>query len=117
MRPVDDGVGHLYRHLELRNVTNAFEHMVSPVRPALPQTLDAVISVSSWETPNVFRVLMGAGSVEPAEMYRTFNMGVGIVVVCAPTDAKAVLSAASAAGVPGWQIGSLKSGSGAVILS
>jgi phosphoribosylformylglycinamidine cyclo-ligase len=84
---------------------------------ALPQTLDAVISVSSWETPNVFRVLMGAGSVEPAEMYRTFNMGVGIVVVCAPTDAKAVLSAASAAGVPGWQIGSLKSGSGAVILS
>jgi len=84
---------------------------------ALPQTLDAVISVSSWETPNVFRVLMGAGSVEPAEMYRTFNMGVGIVVICAPTDAKAVLSAASAAGVAGWQIGSLKSGSGAVILS
>jgi phosphoribosylformylglycinamidine cyclo-ligase len=50
-------------------------------------------------------------------MYRTFNMGVGIVVICAPTDAEAVLSAASAAGVAGWQIGSLKPGSGAVILS
>jgi len=84
---------------------------------ALPQNLDAVISLSSWETPNVFRVLMDAGSVEPAEMYRTFNMGVGIVVICAPSDAKAVLSAASAAGVAGWQIGSLKPGSGAVILS
>jgi phosphoribosylformylglycinamidine cyclo-ligase len=84
---------------------------------ALPQTLDAVISLSSWETPNVFRVLMDAGSVEPAEMYRTFNMGVGIVAICAPSDAKAVLSAASAAGVAGWQIGSLKPGSGAVILS
>ena len=84
---------------------------------ALPQTLDAVISVSSWETPNVFRVLMDAGSVKPAEMFRTFNMGVGIVVICAPSDAKAVLSAASAAGVAGWQIGSLKPGSGAVILS
>ena len=84
---------------------------------ALPQTLDAMIRVSSWETPNVFRVLMDAGSVELAEMYRTFNMGVGIVVICAPSDAKAVLSAASAAGVAGWQIGSLKPGSGAVILS
>ena len=84
---------------------------------ALPQTLDAVIDVSSWETPNVFRVLMDAGSVEPVEMYRTFNMGVGMVVICAPSDLKAVLSAASAAGVAGWKIGSLKPGSGAVILS
>ena len=84
---------------------------------ALPQTLDAVIDVSSWKTPNVFRVLMDAGSVVAAEMYRTFNMGVGMVVICAPSDVKAVLSAASAAGVAGWKIGSLKPGSGAVILS
>ena len=84
---------------------------------ALPQTLDAIIDVSSWKTPNVFRVLMDAGSVEPVEMYRTFNMGVGMVVICAPSDLKAVLSAASAAGVAGWKIGSLKPGSGAVILS
>ncbi len=84
---------------------------------ALPRELDAAIDVSSWKTPNVFRVLMDAGSVEPAEMYRTFNMGVGMVVICAPSDLKAVLSAASAAGVAGWKIGSLKPGSGAVILS
>ncbi|MEO8579218.1 MAG: phosphoribosylformylglycinamidine cyclo-ligase [Gemmatimonadales bacterium] len=84
---------------------------------ALPQTMDAVIDVSSWKIPNVFRVLMDAGSVEPAEMYRTFNMGVGIVIICAPSDATAVLSAASAAGNAGWKIGSLKPGSGAVILS
>jgi phosphoribosylformylglycinamidine cyclo-ligase len=84
---------------------------------ALPQTLDAVISTASWETPNVFRVLMDAGSVEPREMHRTFNMGVGMVVICAPSDEKAVLSAASAAGVLGWRIGSLKPGTGAVILS
>jgi phosphoribosylformylglycinamidine cyclo-ligase len=84
---------------------------------ALPQDLDAKIDLSSWKTPNVFRVLMDAGSVEPAEMYRTFNMGVGMVVICAPSDQKAVLSAASAAGVAGWKIGSLRPGSGAVILS
>ncbi|GAC1488158.1 MAG: phosphoribosylformylglycinamidine cyclo-ligase [Gemmatimonadaceae bacterium] len=84
---------------------------------ALPKTLDAVIQVSSWETPNVFRVLMDAGRVEPAEMYRTFNMGVGMVIICAPSDAKSVMSAASAAGVAAWKLGSLRSGSGAVIFS
>jgi phosphoribosylformylglycinamidine cyclo-ligase len=50
-------------------------------------------------------------------MYRTFNMGVGMVVICAPADVKAVLSAASAVGVAGWKLGSLKPGSGVVILS
>ncbi|HMH85097.1 MAG TPA: phosphoribosylformylglycinamidine cyclo-ligase [Gemmatimonadaceae bacterium] len=84
---------------------------------ALPQSLDAVINTSSWRVPAVFRVLQEAGSVEPAEMFRTFNMGVGMVVICAPSDAKAVLSAASAAGVAGWILGTLRSGSGAVILS
>jgi len=84
---------------------------------ALPKTLDALIDLSSWKVPGVFRVLQEAGSVEPAEMYRTFNMGVGMVVICPPSDVKAVLSAASQAGVAGWILGSLKPGSGAVILS
>ena len=84
---------------------------------ALPKDLDAVIDTSSWEVPDVFRVLQQAGAVEPAEMYRTFNMGVGMVVICAPSDVESVLSAAAAAGVAGWELGSLKPGSGAVILS
>ena len=84
---------------------------------ALPKTVDAVIDTSSWKVPDVFRVLQEAGAVEPAEMHRTFNMGVGMVVICAPSDAKSILSAASAAGVAGWILGSLKPGSGAVILS
>jgi phosphoribosylformylglycinamidine cyclo-ligase len=84
---------------------------------ALPKTVDAVVDTSSWEVPPVFRVLQKAGAVDPAEMYRTFNMGVGMVVICAPADVKSVLSAASAAGVAGWKLGSLKPGSGVVILS
>lgn len=84
---------------------------------ALPQSLDAVVELSSWRVPAVFRVLMEAGKVAPAEMYRTFNMGVGMVVICAPSDASSVLTAAAASGVSGWKLGSLQPGSGAVILS
>lgn len=84
---------------------------------ALPATVDAVVDTSSWKVPSVFRVLMDAGSVEAPEMFRTFNMGVGMVVICGPSDADAVLSAAARAGVAGWILGSLKPGTGAVILS
>jgi len=84
---------------------------------ALPPTLDAVVDTSSWKVPGVFRVLKNAGAVEPAEMYRTFNMGVGMVVIAGPTDVDAILSAAAAAGSAGWILGSLKPGSGAVLLS
>ena len=84
---------------------------------ALPPTLDAVVNTSSWKIPGVFRVLMDAGAVEPAEMYRTFNMGVGMVVIAGSSDVNAILSAAAAAGLAGWMLGSLKPGSGAVLLS
>ena len=91
--------------------------LLENVDRVLPKSLDAVIDLSSWKVPGVFRVLQEAGSVEPAEMVRTFNMGVGMVVICAPSDVKAVLSATSQAGVAGWTLGSLNPGSGAVILS
>jgi phosphoribosylformylglycinamidine cyclo-ligase len=84
---------------------------------ALPKDLDAVIDTSSWEIPGVFRVLQHAGAVEPAEMHRTFNMGVGMVIICAPSDVKSVQSAASATGITAWKLGTLEPGSGAVILS
>jgi phosphoribosylformylglycinamidine cyclo-ligase len=84
---------------------------------ALPPTLDALVDTSSWKVPSVFRVLMDAGAVEPAEMYRTFNMGVGMVVICRSSDVDTVLSAAAKAGVAGWILGSLRPGTGAVILS
>ena len=84
---------------------------------AIPETLDAAIERSSWETPAVFGVLQKAGKVDPVEMYRTFNMGVGMVVICAPRDVETVLAAASLAEVPAWVLGSLRPGSGAVILS
>jgi phosphoribosylformylglycinamidine cyclo-ligase len=84
---------------------------------ALPPTVDAAVDGSSWKVPSVFRVLMDSGSVERHEMFRTFNMGVGMVVICGPSDVDAVLSAAASAGVAGWILGSLKTGAGAVILS
>jgi phosphoribosylformylglycinamidine cyclo-ligase len=84
---------------------------------ALPTDLDAVVETSSWTIPNLFMQLERAGSVPRAEMYRTFNMGVGMVVLTSPPDAAAVTSSARAAGINAWTLGRVTRGSGQVILS
>lgn len=50
----------------------------------LPQSLGALINKDSWEIPPIFSLVMATGGVEPAEMFRTFNMGIGMVIIVAP---------------------------------
>jgi len=87
------------------------------VNRALPPGLDAVIETGSWEVPREFTVLAEAGQVARGEMFRTFNMGVGIVVITTPDDAGAVIRGAESAGVRCWRLGSVEPGSGQVILN
>ncbi|MGZ8376267.1 MAG: phosphoribosylformylglycinamidine cyclo-ligase [Gemmatirosa sp.] len=84
---------------------------------ALPEHLDAVVDTSTWEVPALFRVLGDAGHVPRDELFRTFNMGVGLVALVAPDHADAVLAAASAASVPAWRLGHVAKGGGRVILT
>lgn len=83
---------------------------------ALPPTLDAIVDTSSWDIPNAFRVLEAAGDVARDEMFRAFNMGVGLVVVADPADASSVLQSAADAGVRAWHLGHVAPGSGQVQL-
>jgi phosphoribosylformylglycinamidine cyclo-ligase len=54
----------------------------------LPAGCRVRISRSSWSVPPVFEVLRKAGHVDDAEMFRTFNMGIGYVVIVAPAAAE-----------------------------
>lgn len=83
---------------------------------ALPPTLDAVVDTTSWEIPNAFRVLEAAGGVARDEMFRAFNMGVGMVVVADPADVSSVLQSAADAGVRAWRLGHVAPGTGRVQL-
>ena len=84
---------------------------------ALPDSLDAVVETATWEVPNAFRVLERAGEVPRDEMFRAFNMGVGMIVVTTTTGADAVIASAAVAGVNAWRLGRVVPGSGRVTLS
>ncbi|HET7374029.1 MAG TPA: phosphoribosylformylglycinamidine cyclo-ligase, partial [Gemmatimonadaceae bacterium] len=84
---------------------------------ALPPTLDAVVDTSTWEIPNLFRQLAQAGGVDRDEMFRAFNMGVGMLVIGPVDTAGDVIAAAAAQGVRAWRAGAVQRGSGRVILN
>jgi phosphoribosylformylglycinamidine cyclo-ligase len=87
------------------------------VNRVLPPQLDALIDTTSWAVPREFDVLAEAGEVARGEMFRAFNMGVGMVVITTPDDAAAVMQSAASAGVRCWRLGSVEPGSGRVILN
>lgn len=84
---------------------------------ALPPRLDAMVETGSWQVPDVFETLARAGVPDRQEMFRTFNMGVGMMVVADPADADAVIAAASLEKVDAWVAGAIRAGSGQVVLA
>lgn len=106
----------------VRGVIHAMAHITGGGLPgnldrSLPPTLDAVVDTTSWDIPNVFRIFGEAGGVARDEMFRAFNMGVGMVVITDEAGAAQVHASATAAGVESWMLGEVVTGTGRVILS
>jgi phosphoribosylformylglycinamidine cyclo-ligase len=78
----------------------------------LPDGLAAHIDLGTWQPPAVFAWLMQAGALDEAEMLRTFNCGIGMVIVAARDASDAVLRALKAAGEMPIRIGELEPGRG-----
>ncbi|MDP2112192.1 MAG: phosphoribosylformylglycinamidine cyclo-ligase [Thiobacillus sp.] len=73
----------------------------------LPQGVAASIDQASWTRPPLFDWLQAVGNVEPAEMLRTFNCGIGLCVVVAARDAAAAMAHLTASGETVWRIGEI----------
>ena len=71
----------------------------------LPPGLGAVVDRGTWDWPPVFRWLAEHGPVEDAEMWRTFNCGVGIVLILAADAADKALAVLAGRGVAAWRLG------------
>jgi len=80
----------------------------------LPPGLKAVIETRAWEVPPVFRCIQEIGGVAEAEMRRTFNMGIGFVLVVPEKEAGEVQAFLAAAGESAWIIGCVEAGEGRI---
>jgi phosphoribosylformylglycinamidine cyclo-ligase len=81
----------------------------------LPEGCAAEIDLNTWIVPPLFRLLQQHGAIAREEMFRAFNMGVGLVLVCAAGDADRVLDLLATAGEPNaFRIGLIAAGERAV---
>ena len=78
----------------------------------LPQGVRAKINRKAWTVPPIFQALSKMGQVDREEMYRVFNMGIGLILIVPSQSATAVLKKAAELGDQGWKIGEIVSSSG-----
>lgn len=73
--------------------------LVDNVPRALPDGVGARVNAGSWDTPAIFQLIQATGGIATGEMHRVFNMGIGMVAVCEPSEVDSVI-----ASVPGSKI-------------
>ena len=76
----------------------------------LPEGLRAQVDPASWDVPPVFEWLQKAGGVGAEEMRRAFNMGIGMIIVCAASDAGTVMARLRETGESPVRIGEVEPG-------
>jgi phosphoribosylaminoimidazole synthetase len=80
-----------------RNKVKALIHitgggLIENVPRVLPRGLGASVKLGSWPVPPLFQLVRDVSALSAEELHRTLNMGVGMVIVCTPTDVPAVQS-------------------------
>ncbi|TCP67788.1 phosphoribosylformylglycinamidine cyclo-ligase [Sphingomonas sp. PP-CE-1G-424] len=77
----------------------------------LPDGVHAVVDADAWEQSRLMAFLQAQGAIEPEEMARTFNCGIGMVVIVSADEAEAVTAALQAADETVFTIGRIETGS------
>lgn len=98
---------HGIAHVTGGGITENLERIV-------PAGVDLVLDGTSWDIPRVFPWLKKLGQVTPAEMYRVFNMGIGMAIVASPRRVKAIQGRLDDAGYRNFVIGEATAGRGRV---
>ncbi|GAC1324621.1 MAG: phosphoribosylformylglycinamidine cyclo-ligase [Mycobacteriales bacterium] len=101
---------------------HAFAHvtgggLAANVARVVPHALSVRIDRSTWTPAPIFALVAERGRVEPAEMDRTFNMGVGMVALAPAEEADRTLATLMGRRIPAWVAGDVTEGDGSVVLT
>lgn len=106
---------------QVRDAVHGMAHITGGGFPdnlprVLPAGCRAVVRTGSWPVPPIFRLLQQGGGIGDEEMYRVFNMGIGLVMVVAPAQVETIQRAAQRAGIAAYRIGEVRRGRRGVVL-
>ncbi|MFK7768483.1 MAG: phosphoribosylformylglycinamidine cyclo-ligase [Mariniblastus sp.] len=101
---------------KIKNVVHGIAHITGGgleenIERITPEGLEIDIDANTWERPPVFKWMQEMGKVETEEMYRVFNMGLGLAMIVSPYYADSIRRTLTEHGHDNWVIGSVKSGS------
>ncbi|SNS83230.1 phosphoribosylformylglycinamidine cyclo-ligase [Anaerovirgula multivorans] len=82
----------------------------------LPEGVDASIQLGSWDVPEIFKLIQSLGGIEEEEMFKTFNMGIGMMLIVSEEDAESVMNILKASGEKSYKIGKIQNGKKQVVL-
>lgn len=81
---------------------------------ALPKNVNAEVDLGTWPVPPIVKYVCDAANLDEAEALKTFNMGLGLVLIVDPVQAEAVEAACAAAGETTYRVGRIVAGEGEV---
>ena len=124
LRPTTIYAGGLIRALKAGAPIHAMAHITGGgitenLDRAMPSNLDALVDrgedgVPAWDVPPIITYMVREAGLTPDEAYRTFNMGVGMAIICDPNDVDDVCEALEAEGLAPFQMGEVIPGTGKV---
>lgn len=99
--------------LHREGLVKGFAHITQGGLPGnvariLPEGTKADIETATWETPPIFELISSLGHVSRDEMFRTFNMGIGMVTVVSEKDSNHALDVIRSRGFQAFQIGAIE---------
>jgi phosphoribosylformylglycinamidine cyclo-ligase len=107
-------------HYKVKSVVHGIAHITGGgvrdnLERILPAGCQAVVRRESWPLPAVFSWLQRLGDVDPAEMERVFNMGLGLVLVVSPFYAESIRGQLLQSGLESFSIGRIIEGPPGVV--
>jgi phosphoribosylformylglycinamidine cyclo-ligase len=107
-------------HYRVKSVVHGIAHvtgggLAENLERILPQGVRLVIERDSWPIPPVFPWLAQLGQIDASEMYRVFNMGIGLALVVSPYYAESIRHQLTRSGVESWPIGRAEEGPRSVV--
>jgi len=105
-RIYSETIQHLVRDLPIQGLAHITGGgIMDNIIRVIPQACGIAIRKGSWDIPPIFPFLKAAGNVDEKEMMRTFNNGIGLVVVVPEESAQEVLNRLTGSGEKAWIIG------------